>query len=213
MKAKAIIITATFFIISILFSCITWYEYFDTKIKSIDVSNAKFENSYFKLYNFDEINFDKYGIIVKCEIDDSLRYAEKQSASLNNFSMIQQAFCAYDPGYVCEYTLKDSVRSIDVFSVYDFNDSINSKININNFFSIYYYYGWGIGDSIKSSVLLSDFNEINNLLSVEDRRGNSLLLLLKLNYKPKYEKQRFVINMDFYSGKQLIDTTDDIRIL
>ncbi|MFN8206029.1 MAG: hypothetical protein U0T82_01280 [Bacteroidales bacterium] len=109
MKVKAIILTATCLIMSILFSCITWYEYFDTRIKRMEISNAEHENSYFKLYNSNEINFENYGIIVNCEIDDSLRYSEKQSASLNNFSMIQKAFCAYDPGHVSEYTLKDNI--------------------------------------------------------------------------------------------------------
>lgn len=212
MKQKTLIIIFVTFILSALISCITWHYYYDTKILSIDAFNAKFENLSFKLYDSDVISYDNYAVIVDCKIEDSLRYYEKQTAFIDNFSMIKKAYGAYDPGKVFEYSMSDSIQSIDIYSIYDFDDSHKANSNLSDCFNIYYSGYYYVPDSIILENNLLNCNQINQILSDNERMITELYLVFRLKEKPKYGQHRFIVNFKFNSEKQLTDTTEFINI-
>jgi hypothetical protein len=195
----------------------TIYESYDTKIAidSIRVSNAKLEKKYYKIFKGDSIQYGKYSIMVKFEIEDSLRNTGKNSAFIRNFSMFQDVYCSNNPGEVIGFKLKDSIQSIRINSLFDFDDSLKANADLKGCFDFGYhtYYVWkDTVDSITGIKKLDDLHKINRLFTDLDRHFDNLALFLTLNKKPKYEKQRFVISFKFQSTKIKSDTTKVVNI-
>ena len=128
--------------------------------------------------------------------------------------MIQNAYCAYDPGKIIEYSLNDSIQSIQIQSLYDFNDVSVAKTDLLDFFNIGYkgFYSWMFEDSIVDITMIDNIQKINEVLSNKDRNFNEIYLIFTLKEKPKYEKQRFIVNLWFKSGRNLVDTTEIVNL-
>jgi hypothetical protein len=214
MKRKIFIICIFSFMLSILISCFSYYTYNDTKVESIVVSNLIYQNSYYKTSNNDNFQYQQYGLMCKCLIKDSITHSEKHYAFINNFSLIQNAYCAYDPGKVEEYKLKDSIQSIQIQSIYDFNDVSIAKSDLFQYFNIGYagYYSWNYNDSITNVNPIDKIEQINGILSRKDRYFSDIYLVLTLKERPKYEKQQFVVNLLFKSGRNIIDTAKTVNL-
>jgi hypothetical protein len=214
MKRKILIICIFSFMLSILISCFSYYTYNDTKVESILASNLIYQNSYYKTSNNEYFKYQQYGLICKCTIKDSIRRSEKHYAFLDNLSLIQNAYCAYDPGHAEEYTLNDSIQSIQIQSLYDFNDVSIAKSDLIHYFNIGYkgFYSWNYIDSITDVNSVESIEQINGVLSGKDRYFSDLYLILTLNEKPKYKKQQFVVKLLFRSGRSLTDTTKSVNL-
>jgi len=214
MKRKILIICVFSFMLSILISCFSYYTYNDTKVESIVVSNLIYQNSYYKTSYNEDFQYQQYGLMCKCTIRDSITRSEKHYAFLNNLSLIQNAYCAYDPGKVDEYSLKDSIQSIQIHSLYNYNDVSIAKSDLLQYFNIGYkgFYNWNYNDSITDVNPIDNIEQINGIISKKDRYFNNIYLIFTLKEKPKYEKQQFTITLLFKSGRNYIDTTKTVNL-
>jgi hypothetical protein len=218
MRGKVLIICLVSFIIGLIISCYnnsTLYVYYDTKVDSTRVLNAKFNNNYYKGFRGDTIQSEKFSLIVKCYLKDSFLNSKNHIASIKRFSFFQDAYCSNITGETINFNLTDNISNLNIFSLFDFNDNLKAHSDLLNCFNIGYhtFYAWNDTiDSIKGIKQLGDLRLINGLITNTDRHFDNLALFLKLNIKPKYDKQRFVINFKFQSGKILSDTTKLIYI-
>jgi hypothetical protein len=190
--------------------------YYDSKVDSTKVLNAKFNNNnYYKGFRGDTIQSENYSLIVKCFVKDSCLEKKTHMASIKKFSLFQDAYCSNITGETISINLIDSIRNLNVFSLFDFNDTLKAHSNLLNCFNIGYhtFYTWNdTVDSIKGTNQLGDLRLINGLITNTNRNFDNLALFLKLTIKPKNGKQRFVINFKLQSGKTLADTTKLIYI-
>ena len=214
MKKKIFIIITVTFCLGLLISCIDWLYHYDTKINRIEVSNGKYENSKYAKYEQQEIESQSYSLIIKCPITDSLTYSEKLAKSLQEINLFHKAYAGFDPYEEFKFEFKDSIKSLIVYSLFQFNDTLSSRTNLIEYFDMDYlrYMTNSDYDYVIAEGILSDQRQINQILSNPDRTFNAFMILLRLKHKPKYEQQRFVVNMSFVSGKQLNDTSNIIRI-
>jgi len=214
MKRKILVFCICLLTLSMLISCFSWYTYKDTTIESIVASNLLYQTSYYQSTNDDNMPYEQYGLSCNCIIKDSITREAKQYAFLETISVIQNAYGAYDPGWVEEYALKDSLLAIQVFSLYNFNDNSSAGTDLLDYFNIGYigYYDWNFKDSITDVFQVNNIEHINEVLSMTDRDFDNISLILTLKEKPHYEQQQFVVNLVFQSGRSLTDTAKLVNL-
>jgi len=207
-------------IFTVFISCITLYYDYNTKIISLNIKNGEQrENLIYGINN--NHNIDKqahYCILIHCAFSDSLIKTERNrnTAMLENATLINFLYGAYDPGHVDTYYFTDSVVSLNISSLYDFNDSIKEGLSINNLFEIFYAdNNWNNPDTIKNISTSATFNFpafINN--RVRFKQAHFKLnpdFILKLATNPDFKKQQFVLTLKLRSNKTLCDTTEIVH--
>jgi hypothetical protein len=188
--------------------------YYDSTIVNIEARNTQLVDNNYKDDLVESIPFEEYCLRIKCSIKDTLLYAKKLTAYLPDFSFINIGYCAYDPGMANIFALRDSLKTINIHSLFDFDDLLKKDSNLITYFKIGYssLRTWDASNSIAGIRPLEKIEHINRLLSVKDRYCEDWYLYFVPINKPKYEKQRFVVNFEFYSGIILSDTTEIINI-
>jgi len=213
MKRKILIVLLVSFIIGLIISCYKisdLYVYYNTQVDSIRTSNGIIENSYYKIYNKDSIPFGKFSLIIRFYLKDSLIKYVKQTAFIKNFSMFQNAYSASSTGEIIKFTTNDSIQSINIKNLFPFNDSLKANSNLKGKYSSSYqtYYSWNDTiDSIGKTIHINNLQGLNQLFNNTSRQFNNIALFLIINEQPKYTKQKFIVNINFQSGRKISDTT------
>jgi hypothetical protein len=213
MNRKVLIVCIFSFTLSIVISCFSYYTSYDTRIESIVTTNLIYQDSCFKMFEDEDIQYQQYGLMCFCTLNDSITSSGKHHAFLENLSLIHDAY-AYDPALTEDYSLKDSIQALRIQSLYDFNDVSTAESDLLQYFNIGYvgFYKWNFRDSITAVQNINNIEQLNHILSWTDRSFDDISLILTLKEKPKYEKQQFVVNLLFKSGHSLIDTTKVINL-
>lgn len=213
MKRKLFYIFISLCSLSLFISCFSYKYFQDIQFEKLEISNAKFEDDYYTSYNLDRIEYNKFSIIAYCELKDTMTKVEKLTNSLRDLNLIQNVN-AIDPGKLFIFSLNDSIKNLRIYSLNDFNDTLRKESDLNRYFDLSYCDVFSNhNDSLKADLKLSDIKELNRILSAENTYPPRFIsLLLKLNEKPKFPTQQFVLNINFYSGRQLNDTTNLIEL-
>jgi hypothetical protein len=219
MKGKILDFILIWLIISLISSCITWYLDYKTKIISMRIYNGEAtQNSVYRIKNNHLIDKEAcYCILIDFEYSDTLINQEKNryTSLLKKISLIDFMYGAYDPGYVHTFITQDSVVSINIESLYNFNDSTKAGQTLNDYFDLFYaVHSWYDLDTIKK---ISNIN-LDFPISINRRMRDVFAhydlktdFIFRLNRLPEYKRQQFILTVKLMTNRSFCDTTEIVN--
>lgn len=197
---KTIIVCVIWFAIGMFLSCCSFHNEYSSRMTGFYLKNIIFNGKSYVNCNTepDTINSKNFCLMIFLKTTNRLLKEERLCFDFNHLPLINSAY-AYDPGYMETNNLSDSIKSISITSLYDFNKHSPANTDITQYFKFKYwiYFQEKNIHSIKNAKTLENINQIDHL--IKENRVFNIVLLATLSQKP-YSEQRFVVKFEMYSG-------------